>query len=195
MLLGRVVEEPKHASPSSVRTIVPRTRAPDTLVYELLIERLRRTVEAQPRVHNSRSAHAGGVDRSASGPRAARLLFARLFHEHRPSLPWPRAIARGTSECGCDTLQRPRLAVVEAICRKRRGPPPAQYSDIDKLVDEPMKDGRRSVFPGSRRPSHDCEDCARPLQDAALALPSASSMMRRMVRAQRPHWTLPPRQP
>jgi hypothetical protein len=33
----------------------------------------------------------------------------------------------------------------------------------------------------------DSEDLPQPLQDAARALPSASSMMRRMVRAERPH--------
>ncbi|SJM28076.1 hypothetical protein BQ8482_110006 [Mesorhizobium delmotii] len=48
---------------------------------------------------------------------------------------------------------------------------------------------------GQRRPSQGYEDCARPLQDAARALASASSIMRRMVRAQRPHWALQPRQP
>ena len=38
-------------------------------------------------------------------------------------------------------------------------------------------------------------DRAQPLQDDARALPSVSSMRRRMVPAQRPHWALQPRQP
>lgn len=50
------------------------------------------------------------------------------------------------------------------------------------------------VMTGRRRPSQHCEDRAQPLQDAARALPSASPMRRRMVRAQRPHWALQPRQ-
>ncbi len=48
---------------------------------------------------------------------------------------------------------------------------------------------------GRRRPSQDYEACARPVQGAAGALPSASSMLRRLVRAQRPHFGLQPRQP
>jgi hypothetical protein len=49
--------------------------------------------------------------------------------------------------------------------------------------------------PAVRRPSQGCEDRAQPLQDDARALPSVSSMRRRMVPAQRPHWALQPRQP
>jgi hypothetical protein len=72
------------------------------------------------------------------------------------------------------------------------GSPPAKYSynniDIDKLVDEAMKGGRGQY---SRRLA--AEELG--LLDAGRALPSASSMMLRMVRAQRPHWALQPRKP
>jgi hypothetical protein len=71
-------------------------------------------------------------------------------------------------------------------------------SDIDTAVVDSLKtlDPNRPMREADiRRPSQGREDRAQPLQDAARALPSASSMMRRMVRAQRPHWALQPRQP
>ncbi|CAH2398525.1 hypothetical protein MES5069_200052 [Mesorhizobium escarrei] len=59
MLLGRVTKKPNHAILSRVRTIVPRTRASDTLVYGFLNKRLRRTAEQRLGVHPLRQFSAG----------------------------------------------------------------------------------------------------------------------------------------
>jgi hypothetical protein len=94
---------------------------------------------------------------------------------------------------GRGTPSAPEIGVLStpfpAIGRVAAG----EVSDIDKPVQEGH--GGWQAVGVSRRTNNDYKDCARALQDAARALPSASSMMRRMLRAQRPHFGLQPRQP